>query len=150
MMAFLLSSGLMNAGNGDDYITIQSGFLFPKTGNFQLGYEKGISYDASVELFGELGYKFKATSQHKEYYWGGGLVYKQAIKRYKNAELRLGGEIHAGAATKEFYFGAGLGLEYSYTFRSGVQFFIHQKNQVNFLKNDTFKNGLTLGIKVPL
>ena len=34
-------------------------------------------------------------------------------------------------------------------YRSGLEFSIIQKNNVNFLHGDTFRNGLLLGIKVP-
>jgi len=34
-------------------------------------------------------------------------------------------------------------------FRSGLEFSVIQKNNVNFLHGDTFRNGLLLGIKIP-
>lgn len=149
LIACLLSSVTMIAGNGDDYLSIKGGFLFPQTGNFQVSYERGLDYDASVELFGEVGNKFLSSSAPKSYYWAGGVGYKRGLKRYKNSELRLTSELHAGAYVKEFYFGAGLGLEYAYIFQNGVQLVIQQKNQVNFLSGDTFKNGLLVGLKIP-
>lgn len=51
--------------------------------------------------------------------------------------------------TEKFFFGLEAGFEYSYVFRSGLEFSIIQKNNVNFLHGDTFRNGLLLGIKVP-
>lgn len=146
----IFSSLSVLAGDGEEYITLKSGFLFPQTGNAQIAYERGIDYDAYVELFGEIGSKLLRTEQGKDFYWAGGIGYKRGIKRYKNSTLSLSGEIHAGAYIKEFFFGAGLGLEYAYTFRSGLQIVIQQKNQVNFLYNDTFKNGILIGLRVPL
>lgn len=148
-IACLLSSIMMVAGNENDYFSINGGFLFPQTANFQFAYERASGYDDSVELFGEIGNKFLSSSSPKSYYWAGGVGYKRGIKRYKNSELRLTSELHAGAYVKKFYFGAGIGLEYTYTFRSGIQFVLQQKNQVNFLKGDTFKNGLLVGVKIP-
>lgn len=145
-----LFSAVAMAGNGDEYFTVKSGFLFPQTGNIQLSYERGLDYDTYAEIFGELSSKFKKAEDGKDYYWGGGFGLKKGLKRYKNSALYLTGEIHAGAYVKEFFFGAGLGLEYAYTFRSGLQFVIQQKNQVNFLHNDTFKNGVLLGLRIPL
>lgn len=52
-------------------------------------------------------------------------------------------------STEKFFFGLEAGFEYSYVFRSGLEFSIIQKNNVNFLHGDTFRNGLLLGIKIP-
>ena len=50
---------------------------------------------------------------------------------------------------RRIVFGLEAGFEYSYVFRSGLEFSVIQKNNVNFLHGDTFRNGLLLGIKVP-
>ena len=41
------------------------------------------------------------------------------------------------------------GFEYSYVFQNGWEFSLIQKNNVNFLHGDTFRNGLLLGVKIP-
>lgn len=149
LLTFLLSSFTMKAGNGDEHLTLKSGFLFSRTGNLQLSYERDIDYDNSTELFGEVSQKFLHSSEPKDYYWAGGVGYKKGLKRYKNSLLKLTTEVHAGAHIKKFYFGGGIGLEYAYVFPSGVQFVLQQKNQVNFLHNSTFKHGLLVGFKIP-
>lgn len=146
----LLASIEMMAGNGDEYISLKSGFLFAKTGNFQVSYERDLDYETSVELIGEVGQKILTAGQSKDYYWAAGIGYKTDLKRYKNSELRLTTEAHGGAHTKNFFFGAGIGLEYAYVFQNGVQFIVQQKNQLNFLNNGTFKHGLIVGFKFPL
>ena len=54
-----------------------------------------------------------------------------------------------GAAQGAFFMGLEGGLEYAYVFRNGWEFALIQKNNVNFLAGDTFRNGLLVGIKIP-
>ena len=134
-------------------ITANAGFLFPSTLNATLGYEHPLSYGNAVEVFGEVGtHMQKPLSQNlwKGYYWDGGIIYKMRLVRYKNAMLRFRFGPQFGAAQKEFFFGLEAGFEYAYVFRNGWEFAVTQKNNVNFLHGDTFRNGLLLGVKVPL
>ena len=85
----------------------------------------------------------------KGYYWDGGIVYKHRLVRYKNGMLRFRFGPQFGAVQKKFFIGLEGGFEYSYVFRNGWEFVLIQKNNVNFLHGDTFRNGLLLGIKVP-
>ena len=85
----------------------------------------------------------------KGYYWDGGIVYKHRLVRYKNGMLRFRFGPQFGAVQKKFFIGLEGGFEYSYVFRNGWEFALIQKNNVNFLHGDTFRNGLLLGIKVP-
>ena len=41
------------------------------------------------------------------------------------------------------------GIVYIYVFRNGCEFAIIQKNNVNFIHGDTFRNGLLFGVKIP-
>lgn len=77
------------------------------------------------------------------------MIYKHRLARYKNGMMRLRLGPQFGAVQKKFFFGLEAGFEYSYVFRSGLEFSVIQKNNVNFLHGDTFHNGLLLGIKVP-
>ena len=43
------------AGEGDQYVNINSGFLFNSTLNVTAGYERQLEYGDAVELFGEVG-----------------------------------------------------------------------------------------------
>ena len=54
-----------------------------------------------------------------------------------------------GATQKKFFLGVEAGFEYSYVFQNGWEFSLIQKNNVNFLHGDTFRNGLLLGVKIP-
>ena len=79
--------------------------------------------------------------------WRYGLQAPSGTVQERHDALRLGPQF--GAVQKKFFFGLEAGFEYSYVFRSGLEFSVIQKNNVNFLHGDTFRNGLLLGIKVP-
>lgn len=74
---------------------------------------------------------------------------KQRLARYKNGMLRFRFGPQFGATQKKFFLGVEAGFEYSYVFQNGWEFSLIQKNNVNFLHGDTFRNGLLLGVKIP-
>lgn len=142
-----------NAGSGDDRITIAAGFQFPSTLDAQIGYEHDLSYGNSIEVIAEAGNHWQTPVCHmfwKGYYWDGGVNYKHRLKRLKNGQLRVRGGVTAGAEQTDFFFGAEVGFEYDYVFANGWRFCVIQKNNFNFLHGDTFRNGLLIGLKVPL
>ena len=104
-------------------LAVNAGFMFPSTLNATVGW--------------------------KGYYWDGGIVYKHRLVRYKNGMLRFRFGPQFGAVQKRFFIGLEGGFEYSYVFRNGWEFALIQKNNVNFLHGDTFRNGLLLGVKIP-
>ena len=83
------------------------------------------------------------------YWWNAGLVYKHRLARYKNGMLRFRFGPQFGAVKHDFFIGLEAGFEYSYVFLNGWEFSVIQKNNVNFLHGDTFRNGLLLGVKIP-
>lgn len=133
----------------DGKLAVNSGFLFPSTLNATIGYERPLSYGNAVELYGEAGTHWQEKDFWKGYYWDRGVVYKHRLVRYKNGMLRFRFGPQFGAVQKRFFIGLEGGFEYSYVFRNGWEFTLIQKNNVNFLHGDTFRNGLLLGIKVP-
>jgi hypothetical protein len=155
----LLLLSKAHAGDGDQYITLNAGLLFQNTLNATFGYEKELPYDNAFEIFGEAGNRWArdlecgkvcSKSFWKQYYWNGGIVYKKSLVRWKNSTLRLDLGPVAGAYRGDYFFGAEGSLEYNYTLVNGWKLTIKQKNNVNFMHGDTFRNGLTIGIKVPL
>lgn len=133
-------------------VSVNAGFLFASTVNATLGYEYPLSYGNAVEVYAEVGNHWQKPVCHnfwKGYFWDGGMVYKHRLARYKNGMMRLRLGPQFGAVQKKFFFGLEAGFEYSYVFRSGLEFSVIQKNNVNFLHGDTFRNGLLLGIKIP-
>lgn len=140
-----------SAQNGSNKLTVNAGFLFPSTLNATIGYEYPLSYGNAVEVYGEIGNHWQKPSENfwKGYYWDGGMVYKHRLVRYKNGMLRFRFGPQFGAVQKKFFIGLEGGFEYSYVFRNGWEFTLIQKNNVNFIHGDTFRNGLLLGLKVP-
>lgn len=136
----------------DGKLTINAGFLFPSTLNTTVGYEHPLSYGNAVEVFGELGNHWQTSVCHrfwKGYYWDGGLVYKHRLVRYKNGMLRFRFGPQFGASQRKFFLGMEAGFEYNYVFQNGWEFTLIQKNNVNFIHGDTFRNGLLIGMKIP-
>ena len=73
-----------HAGDGDRFFNVSGGFLFNSTLNATLGYERELSYTNAVEVFGEVGNRWRrdplcgSTCQymHEEYYyWHGSLFF---------------------------------------------------------------------------
>ena len=132
-------------------LTVNAGFLFPSTLNATVGYEHSFGYGSAVELFGEIGDHWKSGEGQfwKGYYWDGGLLYKHRLVRYKNGcfRFRVGPEF--GAVERKFFVGLEAGFEYNYVFQNGWEFAMIQKNNVNFVHGDTFRNGLLIGLKIP-
>lgn len=141
----------LGASAQDSKLTVNAGFLFPSTLNAAVGYEHPLSYGKAIEVFGEIGDHWKSGEGRfwKGYYWDGGVLYKHRIRRYKNGMLRFRFGPQFGAVERKFYFGLEAGFEYDYVFQNGCEFSIIQKNNVNFLHGDTFRNGLMIGFKIP-
>lgn len=156
----LLSSVLcVHAGEGDEFVHLSGGYLFQNTLNVSVGWEKELAYDNAIELFAEAGDRWTkdpecgkvcTKSFWKHYYWSGGLLYKKSVKSWRNSSLRLYLGPVSGATEGDYFFGAEGGFEYNYTFSNGVKFVVKQKNNVCFFHGDSFRDGLTIGIKVPL
>ena len=140
-----------NVSAQDKKLTVNAGFLFPNTLNATIGYEHPLSYGNAVELYGEAGNHWQQPSLRfwKGYYWDAGLVYKHRLARYKNGMLRFRFGPQFGADKRKFFLGLEAGFEYSYVFQNGLEFTLTQKNNVNFIHGDTFRNGLLVGFKVP-
>lgn len=132
-------------------LTVNAGFLFPSTLNATVGYEHSFTYGNAVELFGEIGNHWKSGDGQfwKGYYWDGGILYKHRLARYKNGMLRFRFGPEFGATERKFFLGIEGGFEYNYVFQNGWEFSLIQKNNVNFIHGDTFRNGLLIGLKIP-
>ena len=136
-----------------DRITVNAGFLFPKTLNATVGYELELKNGSAIEAFGELGNQWQSPTCHRfwdGYFWDGGAMYKYQLKRYKNGNFRIFGGGQFGATQTKFFLGIRAGFEYNYIFSNNWEFSIQQLNTVNFIHGRTFRNGLMIGLKVPL
>jgi len=159
--AVIFTALQVNAGNKDQYLGINGGFLYKNSVTFSLNYEIETNYRNAFEINVMGGNNFAKDPDcgkicreffFKDYWIEGGLAWKPVIKHYKNSNLRLKAGASAGSYIKEFNAAAVLGLEYNIYTRAGVVFTITQENHYNFLrkKSDMFKAGLLLGIKIPL
>lgn len=157
IVATLFAVLTAKAGEGDEFFTLNGGFLFNSTLNATFGYERELTYGNAVELFGEVGNRWHeiptrglfSQSFWKGYYWDGGILYKKSLRRFKNSTLRLRFGPAFGSHRGDYFFGMEGGFEYNYVFPSGIHITAVQKNNVNFLHGDTFRNGILIGIKVP-
>jgi hypothetical protein len=159
---FALLCALVSFGaSAQEKLTVNAGFLFPSTLNATVGFEHSLNYGNAVELFGEIGDHWKsdegrfwssrsALFTKNGYYWDGGLLYKHRLIRYKNGMLRFRFGPQFGAVERKFFLGIEGGFEYNYVFQNGWEFSLIQKNNVNFIHGDTFRNGLLIGLKIPL
>lgn len=134
-------------------LSVNAGVFAPYTLDATVAYEMPTGWGHSVSLFAEAGNHWQTPVCHmfwKKYFWDGGIEYKHRLVRYKNGSLRLFAGAYCGAFVRNFYFGCDLGLEYNYTFANNWQFTVSQKNNINFLHGDTFRNGVMIGVKIPL
>ena len=147
------------AGENDSYFNTFAGFLFPSTIHATLGYEKELRYGNAYQLSADMGNRWEVDpvcgkvcreSFWANYYWHGTADYKKCISRYKNSTLRMFGGVQAGAVNRSFFFGMNGGFEYNYAMPCGVMLSVVQLNQINFRRGDSFRNGLLVGIKLPL
>lgn len=145
---------IINALAGErEHLTVNAGYLYPNTLNANVGIELETENGHAYEFFGELGDHWRTPVCHnfwKGYYWDGGAQYKHQLKRLKNGAFRVFGGAHCGAEQTHVFFGIRAGFEYYYVFKNNWQFSITQLNTVNFLKGDLFRNGLMIGVKIPL
>ena len=137
--------------SAENRLTANAGFLFPSTLNATVGYEYQFSYGRAFEALGEIGDHWKSGNGQfwKGYYWGGAILYKHQLKRFKNGKFSFRAGPALGAVQKEFYVGLEAGFEYDYVFANGLELALIQKNNVCFIHGDLFRNGLLVGIKIP-
>lgn len=135
-------------------IAVNAGVFAPYTVEMTVAYEHATGYGHSWVGQVEAGTHWQTPVCHmfwKKYFWGGGLGYRHRLVRFKNGSFRVGGDVNCGAFEKKVTVGFDVLLEYNYTFPNNWQFTVSQKNSFNFLHNvDTFRNGLMIGLKIPI
>ena len=141
------------AEEGDIYFNVAGGVQINNTLNATLGFEKELANGDALQFYVEGGNHWGYPVCHNfwtGYFWDGGVNYKYQLSKFKNGGLGIRGGINAGEWLNEFTFGAELSLEYNYIFSNEWEIVISQKNNMNFLKGDKMRNGLMLGVKIPL
>jgi hypothetical protein len=149
------------AGDGDRFVNVSGGLMYRKTATALASMEFEGKYHNAWEIYVDMTTAYKKceidnTIFCKKTFWdyktvSFGGAYKPAFYRWKNANLRA--RVGADIGIDEGYsFSASvdLGLEYSYSFKNRMQLVITQKNDFAFWTRDNFKNGLLIGLKIPL
>ena len=152
LFAIICAVASITATAQENKIAVNAGFLFPSTLNATVGYESSFTYGNAVEVYGEIGNHWKSGEGQfwKGYYWDGGhnLQTPSAPLQERQLPCPLRPSVRSGGE-KVFHRYRGRAFEYNYVFQNGCEFSIIQKNNVNFLHGDTFRNGLMLGFKIP-
>ncbi len=114
-------------------VSVNAGFLFPSTLNATLGYEYPLSYGNAVEVYGEVGKSLAETcmSQFLERIflgWRYGLQAPSGTVQERHDAPSSGATVRCGTERK-FFFGLEAGFEYSYVFRSGLEFSVNNPEE---------------------
>lgn len=152
VFVFALSTTFAKAsGFNYQYLNFYAGHTIQRGIDFNFSYERELRYNHSYELFANYYNQYKDHS-----FWKYnrslmvGAAYKPALVRCKNSifRFRIGGGI--GSNFNAFTMKADLGFEYEIEFKNEVKFFISQRNDFVFWGKDHFRNGLTVGFKIPI
>lgn len=148
------------AGIGDGHLGLQAGVLYPRIMNVTLSYDKETKYHNAWEFYLDYSTQWKdcvtCGKVCTDSFWktryglGVGGAYKPAVRRGKNNVGRLRMGLDIGTNTREFAMGVELGYEHVWAFRSGVQLVLQQKNEFTFWGKPLLKNGLLMGVRIPL
>lgn len=163
--AWMLVASSSYAGDGDTFLNVSGGwqantqrFKSPIV-NALVGMEFEGKYHNAWEVYVDLSTAYEKCPIHgkvdSKSFWsyktfGIGGAYKPAFIRRKNSVVRWRFGTDLGANKSGFQASVDLGLEYSYSFRNGMQFFVLQKNDFVFWSRDHFRNGILIGVKFPL
>lgn len=155
LIIFIISFFIINMKADDaSRLSVNAGVFVPYTLETTVAYEYATGYGDSWVAQLEAGTHWQTPICHmfwKKNFWGGGLGYRHRLVRLKNGSFRIGGDVNCGAFAQRVTVGFDILFEYNYTFSNNWQFSVSQKNAFNFLHHvDTFRNGLMIGLKIPL
>lgn len=147
------------AGDGDKHLSIAGGWQYKNTVNALVSLEFETKYHNSWEVYVDLSNAYAKCPDHNKIdsksFWdyktfGMGVAYKPTFWRGKNSTLRWRVGADIGANQKGFQASVDIGIEYNYALKNGMQLFMLQKNDFVFWTRDHFRNGLLIGLKIPL
>ena len=156
---FLFLATTARAGDGDYYVKLDAGFLLHNTLNASVGIEKQLLNYNAYELSFEGGNRFELDEVcghycretfWDNYYWGVAATYKHCLSIGRNTVFRACFGPECGSVKGRYFAAVNGGFELSIVFFRGAQLVFTQKNQVGFFHGDDFRNGLTIGLKLPL
>lgn len=152
MFAIFTSFGAFAQSNSDR-LGLGVSALYENGLDASLFWEHETMYHNSWEVFANGYIKWdKETDSFRHGYksWGIGAAYKPCVIRTRNryGALRIGAS--AGSDTDKFLAGIHLGYEHNYALRHGWALYWRAKVDLMLPKrDDLFRTGVTLGIKMP-
>lgn len=156
---------IVHAGEGDVLLNPQIGAFYQKSFNgiVEIEFEKKYYHSWNIYFDFCNAYRYcdiDKTIFCEETFWdyqtaAAGVAYKHELLRWRNTNLkaRIGfdlGTDYCKADNYSFYMSAEVGFELSHTLKNRIQICLIQKNDFCFFTRDHFKNGLLIGIKIPL
>ena len=159
MAAAILTAVPAMAGEKDVHLRIGAAYMYQNTINADVSLERELRYGDAVSVFFEAGNKMVKCPEcgkyckdtfWDRYYWDGGALYKKCVKQWKNSMLRVNAGPNFGAYTGNFFMGFQINFEYDIYLYNRWAISITQKNQIGFFHGDTFRDGLMIGLKIPL
>lgn len=159
MILVIISNNAAKAGEGDTFFNVAGGWQWKNTVTALFSLEFETQHHNAWEISVDLANAYDVCPDHgiidSKSFWnyptfGIGGAYKPTISRGKNTTLRarLGGDL--GGNRKGFQASIDIGLEFNYAFRNGMQFFVLQKNDFVFWTRDHYRNGVLIGLKLPI
>lgn len=157
-LTMALMSMVSNAQNAKS-MNVSFGVLYPQTVDATLSYEVGSKYHNAWEFFGNVASKWKdcASCGHvcpESFWrdnrtWGLGVAYKPCVTRTRNSygSVRVGGSL--GSDCHDVLGGIHVGYEHNYSLKGGWRVFWQVKTDCMIKGEDTFRTGLTIGVKIP-
>ena len=142
------------------YFNISIGYMYKNTLPILIEYEvEHRQHNFALYLDLTTTYKYCQTDKTyfcTEAFWhyksaNIGFAYKPRLVKWKNNSLRARTGFDFGVRQfAKFNMSLDIGLEYCHTFKNRTQLYISQKNDFVFLSRYHFKNGLLIGVKIPM
>lgn len=161
-MSFMAFCSLqLCAQTNNNHLMVDVGALYENGLEASFAYEHGTKYHNAWEYFATYYIKYEedpeAGHYTKDSFWNSyrswhvGICYKPCVTRGRNhhGNVRIGAS--GGSNTSDFLGGVHVGYEHTYTMYSGWEFFFQVKEDVIIpKKNDLFRTGVTVGLKIPM
>lgn len=160
VMLLTVTAANVQAGDRDRHLGLSAGVMYPRIFSATLHFDKETRYHNAFEAYADYFCQWdKCPTCNKvcsESFWKNryglsfGAAYKPCVNRGRNSfgRVRIGADL--GTNTRNFVLGVELGYEYVWTLRNGMQMALIQKNEVNFWAKPVFKNGLQIGVRIPM
>ncbi len=149
IICLLCITGTAFAGNGEKYIGISGGYSFLRAIDARISYEVECRYHGSHELFAEYYNSYEKSDWSYLHEYRGGYAYKFPLHRGKNTTFRMRLGTALGADEEGFTCGFQAGFELNRSFANGVQAFVVQNNEYALWTRRPWRNGLSLGLRIP-